>query len=118
MGYTTRNSPVTANSKPPARTCVVRACPDLTGDNEINAVLDDARAGLERQVRRMRIDLTGVRVADSKVIACLVLLRRMSSTAGATVEILASETVVTWVRLYHVEWVLRRSGAADRGDAT
>ncbi len=113
MGYTTRNSPVTGISEPPARTCVIKACPDLTGDNEINAVLIDTRAGLDRQVHRIRVDLTGVRVANSKVIACLVLLRRLSRTAGATMEILASETVVTWVELYHVEWVLRR-GKSDQ----
>ena len=53
-----------------------------------------------------RIDLTGVRVADSKVIACLVLLQRLSSTAGVALEILPSDTVVTWSRLYHLEWVL------------
>lgn len=118
MGCTTRNSPVAANSEPPERLCVVRACSDLTGDKEINAVLGDALAGLERHVRRIRIDMTGVRIADSKMIACLVLVRRMSGTAGATLEILASETVVTWFRLYHVEWVLHRSGPTDRQDDT
>ena len=87
--------------------CVVRASPDLTGDDEINAVLGDTRAGLARHTSRCRIDLTGVEVADSKVIACLVLLRQLSSTAGATMEILPSDTVVTWSRLYHVEWVLK-----------
>lgn len=118
MGCTARKSSVTAGSEPPERLCVVRACPDLTGDNEINAVLGDARAGLERHVRRIRIDMTGVRIADSKMIACLVLVRRLSGTAGATLEILASETVVSWLRLYHLEWVLRCSVAADRGDDT
>lgn len=116
MGYTTRTSSVTAGSEPAESMCVVTACPDLTGDNEINAVLGDARAGLERHVRRIRIDMTGVRIADSKVIACLVLVQRLSSSAGVTLEILASETVVTWFRLYHVEWVLRRSVAPDRRD--
>ena len=118
MGYTAPKSSVTASSEPAERTCVVRACSDLTGDNEINAVLGDARAGLERHVRRIRIDMTGVRIADSKVIACLVLVQRLTSSAGATLEILASETVVTWFRLYHVEWVLHRSCPTDRQDDT
>ncbi len=107
MRNPTRNSARTASPEPPGSMYVVRACPDLTGDDEINAVLGDTRAGLARHMRWIRIDLTGVRVANSKAIACLVLLRRLCSTAGATMEILPSDTVVTWSRLYHVEWVLK-----------
>ena len=32
----------------------------------------------------------------------------------AGLEILASESVVAWIRLYHVEWVLKRSVSRDR----
>lgn len=114
MGPTTHTLSGTVNSEPASTTCVVMAGRDLTGADEINAVLCDTCAGLERHVRRIRIDLTGVRVADSKMIACLVLLRRLSRTSGATLEILASETIVAWVRLYHVEWVLTRSVSRDQ----
>ena len=117
MRTTTRNAPRTADSDPSARMCVVRASRDLTSDDEINAVLCDTRAGLARRVDRIRLDLTAVRVADSKVIACLVLLRRLSNMASASLEILASETVVTWSEFYHVEWVLHRPDAPDRQDA-
>ena len=105
---TTRNPAPSTVSEPPGNICVVRASHDLTGDDEINAVLGDTQAGLARHMRRIRIDLTGVRVANSKVIACLVLLQQLSSTAGVMLEILPSNTVVTWSRLYHLEWVLSR----------
>ena len=117
MGHTTHNTPVTDDSDPPTRTCVIRACTDLTRDEEINAVLCDVRAGLKRRAHRIRVDLTEVQIADSKVIACLVLLRHLSRMAKASLEILASETVVTWTELYHVEWLLRRPDPPDKQDA-
>ena len=64
MRNSTRHSAGTATSESPGRWCVVRACPDLTGDDEINAVLGDTRAGLARHMGRIRIDLTGVRGQD------------------------------------------------------
>ena len=33
-------------------------------------------------------------------------LRRLAGTAGVTLEILASEQVVAWIRICHVEWLL------------
>ena len=109
---TTRNPAPSTVSEPPGNICVVRASSDLTGDDEINAVLGDTRAGLAKHMRRIRIDLTGVRVANSKVVACLVLLQRLSRSAGVTLEILPSDTVVTWSRLYRLEWMLRRPKVA------
>jgi len=71
---------------------------DLT-DHEGVARLDELATSLLRRGEELRIDLSGVERADTKLIAALVAARRAADESGATIGLVQPPLVRRWARL-------------------
>jgi anti-anti-sigma regulatory factor len=88
------------------KTRVIHPRPDLTADDAISAFLGDVEQALRTDVGRIRVDLSTVRVANTKTVASLVLLLRLARAAGVTVEVRPSTQVHAWIHLCKADWLL------------
>lgn len=94
---------------------------DATSGTRVLALFKVCKDRLAERPARLRLDLTGVERADSKLVACLVAVRRLAIASGTTLELRTSRAVRTWIGICHVDGVLPDADRAEvstgsRGD--
>lgn len=103
--------PVVVVSSPPC---------DATSGTRVLALFQVCKERLVDRPARLRLDLTGVERADSKLVACLVAVRRLAIAAGTTLELRASKAVRTWIGICHLDGAFEETpgGAQSRKPPT
>ena len=95
---------------------VMVAAADMTSCDQVRELFNRCRRMLRQGVRHVVIDLHGVEAADTKLVACLVVVYQMARSASARLEICLSNAVLEVARICRLEWLARElSVAPDPG---
>lgn len=97
---------------PPAEVLETTLADDRAKTKELLKLTGQCRQALEQGVRSVVIDLTRVRIADTKLVATILLLRRLAVSRGVNLRVRTSESVRQWMEVCGVErWVALCDGA-------
>jgi anti-anti-sigma regulatory factor len=91
---------------------VMVAAADMTSSDQVRDLFNRCRKMLRQGVRHMVIDLHGVEAADTKLVACLVVVYQMARSASARLEICLSNAVLEVARMCRLDWLARELSAA------
>ncbi len=92
---------------------VVVVAADMTSSDLVRDLFNRCRRLLRQGTRHVVIDLQEVRIADTKLVACLVVLHRMARSASARLEICLSSAVLEVARICRVEWLAQELAPDD-----
>ena len=97
---------------------VIRANGDLRGCEEVSGLHQRCQLQMTTGIKTLRIDLSQVEFADTKLVACLLDLKRTARSRGIRMGIAASPAVSRWISLNLLEDILLPPGEAplDRAD--
>ncbi len=87
-------------------TAMVTAGSDLTEPAALAELLLRCRAALRAANQRLILDLTNVEVADTKLVAALVILRRTARRAAIAVVVRPSNCVKVWLTVCRLECLM------------
>ena len=87
---------------------------DLTRSAGVQNLYNDGRLRLHQGTGWLRVDLTHVTRMDTKLVAALIALKRCGLASGQRIEVLCSDPVRDWLRVYRLESVLAPTDAPDR----
>jgi hypothetical protein len=90
--------------------CVVAGAADMTSSERVHELFNRCRGLLRQNAQRVVIDLQHVTLADTKLVACLVVLRRMAASAPGRLEICCSSAVIEIARVCRLEWLTQERG--------
>lgn len=90
----------------PDSTRILRLSGDLRSGTDIESVRRRGLASVRPGLRRVVIDLEYVDEADTKLIACLLYLRRIADSAGVRLEVRLSPRVRQWLELCQAGYLL------------
>lgn len=76
---------------------------DMTSSERVRELFNRCRRMLRQGAARIVIDLQAVTRADTKIIACLVVLHRIARGASVRLEICLSQTVMEMARICRLE---------------
>jgi ABC-type transporter Mla MlaB component len=104
-----------ANAIPPVRpfgdippgTVVIRASDDLAEEEAVRVIHAQAREAIAGGATMLLVDLAEVIRADTKIVACLVVLRRMAQRSGCALDVRLSPAVAAWTGVCRVQQVIR-----------
>ena len=81
----------------------LRACGDLTDWRALRGFQSQCEALLHSGIDRVVLDLSEVRQADTKLVACLLVLLRRARNVNVQFEVRCSRTVNQWVAVCHLQ---------------
>lgn len=89
---------------------VVRAGADLTDDDRISDLLSCCSGEIERTAlhgsrSRLLVDLAATERANSKLIACMIVVVRTARQRGVVVELKLSPLVEHWLKICRLDWL-------------
>jgi len=82
---------------------VVVADSDMTSCERVRDLFNRCRRMLRNGARHVVIDLHGVTVADTKIVACLVALHRLARSVSARLEVSLSQAIIEVARICRLE---------------
>lgn len=85
---------------------VISAPEDLSEEEAVRVIHARARAAIAAGAKTLRVDLAGVIRADTKIVACLVVLRQMAQRAGCTLDVRLSPAVAAWTGVCRLQQVI------------
>lgn len=87
----------------------VRGVTDMTSCDQVRVFLRQCRRAIATDCDGLSLDLSEVKIADSKLVACLVLVRQAAHRDHVKVSLNASEIVRDLIGLYRLDPVLSAS---------
>lgn len=85
---------------------VIRACQNLCDCQNLLSLYQRCESILQSGIDRMKLDLSTVEQADSKLVACLVDLIRTAGRLRVAIEVTTSVVVRQWLSVCRLEGVL------------
>ena len=104
-----RHRSVRARCDGDGHTALVRGEIDMTGCEQVRVFLRQCRRAIAEDCRGLSLDLSEVRIADSKLVACLVLIRQAAQRDHVGVSVTASDAVQNLIGLYRLDRLLSSS---------
>lgn len=98
--------------QPGPDTLVIRAPEDLSSPEAVRTIYSVAKRAIQVGSGPVCIDLGEVTRADTKIVACLIVLRRAAERARVKLDIRLSSAVDAWTGLCRVQGVLTPKPAA------
>ena len=86
---------------------LLKAPIDLTDCRTLKAFFRECRTAIECRPGELVLDLSDVECADSKLIACLVLIERDADRCGIDCAVIASTSVRRWADVLGLKTLLR-----------
>ncbi len=78
---------------------------DMTSSDRVHELFNECRRVLRQGIRHVVIDLHNVRLADTKLLACIVALYQMARSASVRLEVCLSNAVLDVARVCRLEWL-------------
>jgi len=78
----------------------------MTSSDRVHELFDQCRRLLRSGIRHVVIDLHNVRLADTKLLACIVALYQMARSASVHLEVCLSNAVLDLARVCRLEWLV------------
>lgn len=90
----------------PANAVVITAADDLAEEEAVRLIHAQAREAIASGATLLMVDLADVIKADTKIVACLIVLRRMARRSGCALDVRLSPAVAAWTGVCRVQQVI------------
>ena len=85
---------------------IIRAPEDLSEEEAVRVIHARAREAIAAGATTLMVDLADVIRADTKIVACLVVLRRMARRSGCALDVRLSPAVAAWTGVCRLQQVI------------
>jgi len=92
---------------------LIRAPEDLSEEEAVRVIHARAREAIAAGATTLMVDLADVIRADTKIVACLVVLRRMARRSGCALDVRLSPAVAAWTGVCRVQQVIREDDSRN-----
>lgn len=91
----------------PPGAVIIRAPEDLSEEEAVRVIHARAREAIAAGATTLMVDLADVLRADTKIVACLVVLRRLAQRSGCALDVRLSPAVAAWTGVCRLQQVIR-----------
>ncbi len=99
----------------PRQLTVVAADRDLSSSETVRAMYSSVKKAIaDEHAESVLVDLSDVDIADTKVVACLVVLRRTATRAGKRLDVRLSPAVAAWTGVCRLNKLVDEVAGEDR----